>query len=782
MNFNDVRHPRSYIAGSFRRKLILFNLAAVFLTAFAIFLFLMNRLQSITEYSLLQNSQSMEQTVQDYLNKYAQEKAGSTWLQVKAAIDNLSVLGKTAQKLVDNYDTLGTLNVASAPLFRNRLSLRNGALTSASTESVDSFIPPPLVNIPAARRALEASSLLNLSIDAVFEANNNNAFIYWVGVPAVTRAYPNIDLANVLGDGIQLLFWKDWFAPNVASWKKWFHDETLRTKSPSPVTVEAPYADAAGQGMMVTMFYPLWNKRTDQFAGAVGADITLAKIIDNILSIQVAKTGFAFLMNGRGEIIAMPAAGFKLYQVDLRETKQGSLSYYTGSLLSSKNPEIQDMAKTIMANRNGLLKLDLTAFPHSQAEAKGINHGNLIVYASLPALSDVNYQEDTWKIIMTVPEVEIFEALNQTHQAITSESNRISVFSIIMVLVFLILVSFVSMVISGRVTRDLGALARAAEQVSHNKYDIDLKLHSRDEIGQLGRAFIGMSEEIRGYTENLEAKVANRTADLSRANSEITRLNEQLRGENLRLGAELDVARRLQSMVLPGNREIEAVSDLDIACFMRPADEVGGDYYDILKFGESVFLGIGDVTGHGLSAGVIMLMAQTALLTLSESGEQDMTRILSVLNQVLYKNILRINEDKNMTLAVLQYTAGEFSVVGQHEAVLICRNNGKVEVVDTMDLGMPVGLDENIDRLISVTHFQLQPNDVMVLYTDGVTEAENMAGTFFGLDRLCESLSRHHINSARTVMEKIMTDLYRFIGDTKILDDISVMVIKQKEV
>ena len=780
MNLTDVRHARSFIAGSFRRKLILFNLAAVFLTAFAIFLFLMNRLQSITEFSLKQNSQSMEQTVQDYLNKYAHEKAGSTWLQIKAAMDNLSVLGKTAQKLVDNYDSIGAMDLSGSPLFRNQLAMRHGALSSASSDSIDIFIPPPLVHDPAARRALEVSAFLNLSIDSVFEANNNNAFIYWVGVPAVTRAYPNIDLANVLGDGIQLLFWKDWFAPNVTSWKKWFHDPALRKQFPSPVTVEAPYADAAGQGMMVTMFYPLWNKRSDQFAGAVGADITLAKIIDNILSIQVAKTGFAFLMNGRGEIIAMPEAGFKLYQVDLHETKQGGLSYYTGSLLSSKNPDIQGMAKTILANKDGLLKLDLRSLPRPPKDNSAIQ-GELIVYASLPALSDVNYQEDNWKIVMTVPEAEIFEALNQTHQAISAESNRISVFSIVMVLVFLVLVSIVSMLISGRVTRDLGALARAAEQVSHKKYDINLKLHSRDEIGQLGRAFTGMSEEIRGYTENLEAKVANRTADLSRANSEITRLNEQLRGENLRLGAELDVARRLQSMVLPGNREIEAISDLDIACFMRPADEVGGDYYDVLKFGESVFLGIGDVTGHGLSAGVIMLMAQTALLTLSESGEQDMKRIMSVLNQVLYKNILRINEDKNMTLAVLQYAAGEFSVVGQHESVLICRKTGKVEVVDTMDLGMPVGLDDDIERLISVVRFRLEPDDVMVLYTDGVTEAENMSGALFGMEKLCESLSRHHVNSARTVMEKIMTDLYRFIGDTKILDDISVMVIKQKE-
>lgn len=771
-----LRRALDFVGGNFRRKLILFILAAVFLTALAVFLFQMANFRSITEFSLSQNSSSLESTTQDYLTKLAQEKAESTWLQVKAAMDNLSVLGKTAQKLVDQPEQFAGLD--GRPFFATRLAARNGALSSLPADKVDTLVPPPLAGDPAAAAELRASAALNLSLDAVFEANNNNAFLYYVGVPPVTRAYPNIDLANALGDGLKLLFWKDYFAPNVANWSRWFNDKDLRMSFPSPITVEAPYADAAGQGMMVTMFYPLWDGRAKRFAGAVGADITLSKIIANILSIHVAKTGFAFLMNGKGEIIAMPEAGYRLFQVDLKETKQGGLSYYTGSLSSSRDPAVQRMARTVLDNREGLIKLE---FGQGRSGAAQAGRGELIAYASLPAIADADYRADSWKIVMSVPEAEIFESLVKTHNAITDESRNLSLKSIFIVLVFLAVISAFAMALSGRVTRDLRALVGAAERVSRKQYDIDLHLHSRDEIGQLGRVFAGMAREIQGYTENLEAKVAKRTADLSRANAEITRLNEQLRGENLRLGAELDVARHLQSMVLPGEREIQSVPELDIACSMRPADEVGGDYYDILRFGGSVFLGIGDVTGHGLSAGVIMLMAQTALLTLSESGENDMKRILTVLNQVLFKNILRINEDKNMTLAVLQYRDGAFSVVGQHEAVLICRADGSVEVVDTMDLGIPVGLDQDIASLVGVAQFSLAPGDTVVLYTDGVTEAVNLAGELFGLDRLCASLARHRGGEAQAVMDQIMTDLYRFIGDTKILDDISLMVIRQKE-
>jgi sigma-B regulation protein RsbU (phosphoserine phosphatase) len=289
-----------------------------------------------------------------------------------------------------------------------------------------------------------------------------------------------------------------------------------------------------------------------------------------------------------------------------------------------------------------------------------------------------------------------------------------------------------------------------------------------------------MAREIRDYTANLETMVLDRTVDLRRANDEITRLNERLKDENVRLSAELDVARQLQMMVLPPDRETRASEDLDIACYMRPADEVGGDYYDVLQVDGMVFMGIGDVTGHGLQAGVIMLMAQTALLTLSQSGEQDMRHILSVLNRVLYQNIVRIRENKNMTLSVLRYSDQEFDIVGQHESVLICRQDGRVEVIDTIDLGFPVGLERDIDEFIFSERFRLASGDVMLLYTDGVTEAENQQRQMFGLDNLTGALVKYHQLGAKEIMSHLVDEVQTYIDTAPIYDDISMLVVKQK--
>lgn len=766
-----------YFRTNMRRKLLLFNILMVALTTIPLFSFLLLNFQEITEFSLQQNKVGMESTVEDYLTKYTQEKAIVTWLQINSAQDHLAILGRTAQKILDNYDEIqANPSILDLSLFRTDLTESEGALTSSATASVDAFIPPSLADNPKAKELLKTSGLLNLNMDAVFETNDNSAFVYFVGNPdlPVTRAYPNIHLVEAMGEDRDLLFWKDFFATNVPNWQRWFTDPALQVRVPNPITMEPPYRDAAGQGLILTMFYPLWDSQAQQFAGAVGADITLNSIIENVLSITVARSGFAFLINGSGELIAMPLAGQNLFDIKLSATELGGLSYYTGSLADSGNPSVQELSQAVANEREGIVRFD----PSNGTDPNANIHR--VTFTHLPAFSNSRYEADSWTVAIAVPEAEIFEVLTQTDQAIQAERARLRNISLALLVVFLAGAVIVSMRSSESITRDVRTLALAAEQVSAKNYDIDMHLQSRDEIGQLGRTFAGMAAEIRDYTTNLEERIAERTVDLQQANEQITQLNEKLQDENLRLSAELDVARQLQMMVLPSQKETDAILDLDIAGYMRPADEVGGDYYDIVSVGDVVYLGIGDVTGHGLPAGVIMLMAQTAMLTLSQSGEQDMKRMLSLLNQVLYRNILRIKENKNMTLAIIRYENRRFDLVGQHESVLICRSNGQIEEIDTLDMGFPMGLEYDIDDFITTDHFHLEPDDVLLLYTDGVTEAENVQDKQFGMEKLKESLASHHRMAAQEMVAQIMQDVHDFIGKQDIYDDISALVIKQK--
>lgn len=300
------------------------------------------------------------------------------------------------------------------------------------------------------------------------------------------------------------------------------------------------------------------------------------------------------------------------------------------------------------------------------------------------------------------------------------------------------------------------------------------------EIGTLARSFNTMAAQIKASFETLEDRVSERTTELASANAQITTLNTQLKAENLRMGAELDVARQIQQMILPKTEELDNIKGLDIAGYMEPADEVGGDYYDVLETDGVVTLSIGDVTGHGLESGLLMLMTQTAVRTLQEMRERDPVRFLDTLNRTIYQNVQRMNSDRNLTLAILNYAEGELSISGQHEEALVVRSDGTLERIDTMDLGLPIGLDDDIAAFIDHTLVTLHPGDGVVLYTDGIPEAYNSNKKQYGMNRMCDVISRSCRGSAEEIKQAIVDDVRAFIGHQKVFDDITLLVLKQQ--
>ncbi|MEP6517523.1 AAA family ATPase [Microcoleus vaginatus] len=286
-------------------------------------------------------------------------------------------------------------------------------------------------------------------------------------------------------------------------------------------------------------------------------------------------------------------------------------------------------------------------------------------------------------------------------------------------------------------------------------------------------------ENARLY-QTLEDKVQQRTAQLAQANQEISSLNNKLKAENIRLSAELEVTKRLQQMILPKQSELDKIKGLEISGYMQPADEVGGDYYDVLTQNDQVKISIGDVTGHGLESGVLMIMAQTAVRTLQQMNETDPVKFLDVLNRTLYANIERIDSSRNMTLALLDYQDSNLTLSGQHEEIIVVRTDGNIERIDTMELGFPLGLEEDIADFVSQVQVHLNPGDVVVLYTDGITEAENINKVYYGIERLCQVAKENRYKTAEEIREAVIDHLRQHIDQHKVFDDITLVVLKQK--
>jgi len=305
-------------------------------------------------------------------------------------------------------------------------------------------------------------------------------------------------------------------------------------------------------------------------------------------------------------------------------------------------------------------------------------------------------------------------------------------------------------------------LDEASKKMASGNLDHKIFLDNRDELGQVVGSFNKIADALVG------------------ANQEITVLNDRLKAENMRMSAELDVTRKIQQMLLPKDLELKQVIGLDIAGFMEAAEEVGGDYYDVLQHEGRVKIGIGDVTGHGLESGVLMIMLQTAVRTLLAYNEPDPVRFLTAINSAIYDNVQRMKCDKNATLALLDYQEGLLKLSGQHEEMIVVRCNGSAERFDTIDLGFPIGLDADIAEFVAETIVQLHSGDVVVLYTDGITEAENMDKVLYGLERLIEVIQINWQQTAIEIRHAVIDDVRSHIGEQKVFDDITLLVLKQK--
>lgn len=376
--------------------------------------------------------------------------------------------------------------------------------------------------------------------------------------------------------------------------------------------------------------------------------------------------------------------------------------------------------------------------------------------------------------------------VEQARARIARTSALATIFLVVAVVAAVGLAGFIAWVQNKSVTANIVKLTGVAGQLQGGNLKARAEIDTEDELGQLGDTFNTMAAQLDTLIHNLEDKVAERTAELAAANDEITALNEMLKEENLRMGAELEVTKQLQRMLLPTPTELAQVDGLDIAGYMEPADEVGGDYYDVLQHNGQIKIGMGDVTGHGLESGVVMLMTQMGIRTLLTNDETDTTHYLTVLNRTVFNNVQRMQADKSLTLILLDYTPpvnggpGQVRFSGQHEELIVVRQGGAVELVDTLDLGFPIGLDDDIADFVAERTIQLQPGDGLVLYTDGITEAENDAGEQYELERLCTVVSEHWSKSSAEIKDVVIADVMTHIGEHEVYDDITLLVVKQK--
>ena len=325
-------------------------------------------------------------------------------------------------------------------------------------------------------------------------------------------------------------------------------------------------------------------------------------------------------------------------------------------------------------------------------------------------------------------------------------------FAVIMLIAMvlgLLAVAAISRLTIYRSTSPLQTLAKSADEVAKGNFNAPLpQLSNHDEISLLRDSFGNMQQSLTRYIEELKSTTAEKAAF-----------------EN-----EMTNARDIQMAMVPSQfPPFPERHDIDIYGRMEPAKSVGGDLYDFLIRDEQLFFCIGDVSGKGVPAALLMAVTRSLFHSIALT-EQHPKRTMMRLNRAICDNN-EANMFVTMFIGILNLRTGHLDYCNAgHELPFL--SGQSMEVKRNLPLG--ILLDWNYEWQETT----LKSGDTLFLYTDGLNDAENAAGERFGRQRVAELVDGHADASPQQQAELVTSEISRFVGDTDKSDDLTMLIIK----
>ena len=321
---------------------------------------------------------------------------------------------------------------------------------------------------------------------------------------------------------------------------------------------------------------------------------------------------------------------------------------------------------------------------------------------------------------------------------------------VIILLVFVLYSLFLNQSIIRPILEITGEAERFADK---HEASFGLKaVENKYEIGLLARSVQKMEQDIKEYIENL---------------TEVT-------AEKERISTELNVATQIQADMLPSIFPAFPDRDeFDIYATMRPAKEVGGDFYDFFLVDEDhLAMVMADVSGKGVPAALFMVIAKTLIKNRTQIGGCSPAQILADVNEQLCEG----NEAElfvTVWLAILEISTGKgVAANAGHEHPAIRRKDGEYELVVYRHSPAVAAMEGIRFREHS---FELHPGDALYVYTDGVAEATNAKNELFGTDRMLAALNRKPEDTPQKLLKTVQKEIDTFVGEAPQFDDITML-------
>ena len=396
---------------------------------------------------------------------------------------------------------------------------------------------------------------------------------------------------------------------------------------------------------------------------------------------------------------------------------------FTESLVNRISPEQMQLGRDMLAWKEGMSNFNING------------KSSYITYKPLMTTG--------WSLAIVCPESDIFGGYNRLRNVL-----------FVSIILGLTLMFLVMNYLIRRQLAPLSRLAKSAEVMASGNLDADIPhMERKDEVGTLNRAFRYMQVSLRDYIDKLTTATAKR---------------ERIEGE-------LQIARDIQMGMVPRNfPAFPGRTDIDLYASMSPAKEVGGDLYDYFIKDGRLYFCIADVSGKGVPASLFMAVVRNLFRVVASEG-QSPEEIARRINDT-------VSEDNEQLMFItmfigminLETGALSFCNCGHNPPVLLGGKPGFMECEPNVPLGIAPGFTFKGQ---SIKDFRGTP---ILLYTDGLNEAENSAHEELGNDLLIQSLSENPYENAQATIDILLDTVAAHVGDAEQSDDLTLLCINLK--
>ena len=488
----------------------------------------------------------------------------------------------------------------------------------------------------------------------------------------------------------------------------------------------------------------------ENFEGVIFFSILMDELAYLVEPATTTNDEFNFVLNAEGKVIL--SSGEKSTLSDLKELQ----------VVYDNPPDIRE-SNTIALSE---IAKKMTVGEKSIEEIEINGNRYFIAYAPIPELR--------WSLGVVLPANEVTETIeenrtiiqNLTEEKVKTLDHRFIVVMVAMLLfallIWFVVTTFIGRKLAGKFVKPIKELSDGVRDVAMSNFEKKLEIiKTGDEIESLSTTFNEMTNELQSYIKNLQTVTA----------------------EKERIAAELDLAKNIQQSMLP--REFPPFPDkteFDIYATMEAAKEVGGDFYDFYMVDENhLVITIADVSGKGVPAALFMMSSKTILknFVMMSNTADDLAAAITLANAQLNQN----NEELmfvTVFLAMLDLKTGKLIYVNAAHNPPLIMHDGKYEYLPKNEKKVPP-LGVRPKTHYEQKELQMAKGDVLFMYTDGVTEAENNEGELYSNERLEEFLNS---TNKDLQLEEILAEVRQSIkvhaDGAKQSDDITMLAIRYK--